>query len=241
MGELINLNPTPPIAERDLPASVARDEEITAALDAHIGTPNPHPGVQQTTGGLLSTTGAAEPLATPAASSRVGWGISDGIPFIFWINQFAPLGAKIFDIILDKFGKVYARRLNDSYAPGSSQNFLEVDSLGNIELSQNLKINGFLKFSSSGSGIKLATLSGVTNASSDTYTAYPHGLLDSAKIIFVSAIVYPGTLAMPPNTPVSNCNFSIYCHGANVILYLPPVSSANILNKRFVATILYAE
>jgi hypothetical protein len=240
MGKLTNLNPPAPIADGDLPASIARDLEITAALDAHIATPNPHPGTQQTTGGLLSTTGTAQPLATPAASSRVGWGISDGNPFIFWINQFAPVGGKIFDIILDKLGNVYARRLNDSYSPGSSQDFLGIDAQGNIELSKNLKINGFLKFGS-GSGIKLTTLSGVTNASSDTYTAYPHGLLDVAKIIFVSAIVYPGTLAMPPNTPVSNCNFSIYCHGANLILYLPPVSSGNILNKRFVATILYAE
>lgn len=150
-----------PISESQIPQPIARDSELTAAINAHIGEPNPHPAIQFTTGGLLSTTGSAQSLTNPSSSSRVGWGISDGNPFLFFINQFAPLGAKILDVILDKLGKSSVRRLEDSYSPANSQNFLEIDPQGNIALHRNLQINGFTKFGS-GVGVKLKTIAANT-------------------------------------------------------------------------------
>lgn len=43
MGKLTNLNPPAPIAETDLPASIARDTEYRAADVAHVTEPDPHP------------------------------------------------------------------------------------------------------------------------------------------------------------------------------------------------------
>jgi hypothetical protein len=43
MGKLTNLNPTAPIADADLPASIARDIEYLAADQAHATATNPHP------------------------------------------------------------------------------------------------------------------------------------------------------------------------------------------------------
>lgn len=42
MGKLTNLNPPAPIADADLPASIARDTETTAAMAAHVAAQNPH-------------------------------------------------------------------------------------------------------------------------------------------------------------------------------------------------------
>lgn len=42
MGKLTNLNPTAPIADADLPASMARDAEYIAADQAHVNATNPH-------------------------------------------------------------------------------------------------------------------------------------------------------------------------------------------------------
>jgi len=42
MGELINLNKPAPIADADLPATIARDAEYIAADAAHIAETNPH-------------------------------------------------------------------------------------------------------------------------------------------------------------------------------------------------------
>lgn len=42
MGKLTNLNPIAPIADADLPPSVARDEEIAAAIAAHLAATDPH-------------------------------------------------------------------------------------------------------------------------------------------------------------------------------------------------------
>ena len=44
MGKLTNLNPPAPIADADLPASIARDLELSAAMNAHLGAADPHPG-----------------------------------------------------------------------------------------------------------------------------------------------------------------------------------------------------
>jgi hypothetical protein len=71
-----------PISESQIPQPIARDSELTAAINAHIGEQNPHPAIQFTTGELLSTTGSAQWLTNPSSSSRVGWGISDGNPFL---------------------------------------------------------------------------------------------------------------------------------------------------------------
>lgn len=43
MGELINLNASPGIADADIPAEIARDIEITAAIATHVGAADPHP------------------------------------------------------------------------------------------------------------------------------------------------------------------------------------------------------
>jgi hypothetical protein len=80
---------------------------------------------------------------------------------VFFINQFAPVGAKIFDVILDKLGKLSVRRLDDSYSPANSQNFLEIAPQGNIALHRNLQINGFTRFGS-GVGVKLKTIAANT-------------------------------------------------------------------------------
>ena len=42
MGRLTNLNPAAPIADADLPASIARDAEFIAADTAHVNATDPH-------------------------------------------------------------------------------------------------------------------------------------------------------------------------------------------------------
>jgi hypothetical protein len=42
MGKLTNLNPPAPIADADLPGSIARDDEIAAAVAAHLAVLDPH-------------------------------------------------------------------------------------------------------------------------------------------------------------------------------------------------------
>jgi hypothetical protein len=42
MGKLTNLNPRAPIADSDIPAAIARDAELTAAFNAHVGEADPH-------------------------------------------------------------------------------------------------------------------------------------------------------------------------------------------------------
>jgi len=42
MGKLTNLNPPRPIADADLPASITRDTEVTAAINAHLAALDPH-------------------------------------------------------------------------------------------------------------------------------------------------------------------------------------------------------
>jgi hypothetical protein len=42
MGELINLNPPTPIADSDIPGGIARDIEVTAAINAHLAATDPH-------------------------------------------------------------------------------------------------------------------------------------------------------------------------------------------------------
>jgi len=43
MGKLTNLNPVAPIADSDIPSTVARDAEVTAAINAHTSAADPHP------------------------------------------------------------------------------------------------------------------------------------------------------------------------------------------------------
>src|SRR4028119_1097585 len=42
MGKLTNLNPPAPIADADIPGTIARDAEVTAAMNAHVGEVDPH-------------------------------------------------------------------------------------------------------------------------------------------------------------------------------------------------------
>ena len=42
MGKLTNLNPAAPIADGDLPQSIARDTEIADAMAAHLAATDPH-------------------------------------------------------------------------------------------------------------------------------------------------------------------------------------------------------
>ena len=42
MGQLTNLNPPRPIADTDIPAAIARDTEVTATMNAHLGAVHPH-------------------------------------------------------------------------------------------------------------------------------------------------------------------------------------------------------
>lgn len=42
MGELINLNPPAPIADGDLPPSIARDSEVSQTMAAHLSAADPH-------------------------------------------------------------------------------------------------------------------------------------------------------------------------------------------------------
>jgi len=44
MGKLTNLNPPATIADSDIPGSIARDAEVTAAIAAHVAAPSPHGG-----------------------------------------------------------------------------------------------------------------------------------------------------------------------------------------------------
>jgi hypothetical protein len=43
MGKLTNLNPIAPIADADIPATIARDAETTAIMNAHLAAVDPHP------------------------------------------------------------------------------------------------------------------------------------------------------------------------------------------------------
>jgi hypothetical protein len=43
MGKLTNLNPPAPIADADIPATIARDTETVAAVTAHVSAIDPHP------------------------------------------------------------------------------------------------------------------------------------------------------------------------------------------------------
>jgi hypothetical protein len=224
--------------ESEIDPAVTRDDEMKAAFEAHVNATNPHSIQTTTNGGILSTTGAAQPLSNPSSSSRIGWGISDGIPFLFLINQFAPALSKILDILLDKAGTFFLRRLDDNYSPVTAKNLLQIDVDGNIGLRGNLEVNGFIKFSG-GSRLKELTVEGLTNSAQDTYTLFPLQL-NPSKIISVEAVVYSGNLAVPPNLPIAGCTFYIYYH-TGLVIYLPPNSSINILNKKFVATIYYVE
>jgi len=42
MGKLTNLNPSAPIADFDIPASITRDTEMSAAITAHLNAADPH-------------------------------------------------------------------------------------------------------------------------------------------------------------------------------------------------------
>lgn len=42
MGKLTNLNPPAPIADADLPGTIARDSEINAAITTHLAATDPH-------------------------------------------------------------------------------------------------------------------------------------------------------------------------------------------------------
>jgi len=42
MGKLTNLNPPAPIADSELPSTLARDAEVAAAINAHLGASDPH-------------------------------------------------------------------------------------------------------------------------------------------------------------------------------------------------------
>jgi len=42
MGKLTNLNPSKPLTEADIPGSIARDAEVTAAINAHNAATDPH-------------------------------------------------------------------------------------------------------------------------------------------------------------------------------------------------------
>jgi predicted FMN-binding regulatory protein PaiB len=42
MGKLTNLNPPAPITDSDIPAAIARDAEVTAAINAHLTAADPH-------------------------------------------------------------------------------------------------------------------------------------------------------------------------------------------------------
>ncbi|MEG4323644.1 MULTISPECIES: hypothetical protein [unclassified Microcoleus] len=237
-----------PITEAQIPPPIARDTETAAAIANHEAQTNPHPqyattNSQEFSGGVLSTTGTAPTLSNPSANSRIGWGIASGnTPFLFFINKLAPVGAKIVDFILDQFGNFYVRKINDNYSPaGLIENIIHVSPQGNISLLKNLEINGFVKVGTT--GIKIKTISGTTAGASNTYTSFPHDL-NGGKIIFATAVVYyAANSAMPPNHPVAaaGCTFAVYCDASNLVIYLPPSTSANILNKNFIATIFYVE
>jgi hypothetical protein len=42
MGKLTNLNPPLPITDNDIPDEIARDSEVTAAINVHVATTDPH-------------------------------------------------------------------------------------------------------------------------------------------------------------------------------------------------------
>lgn len=63
MGRLTNLNPTAPIADADLPASIARDAEFIAADTAHATAVDPHPNRYQS---LLPVTVVQQRVSAPA-------------------------------------------------------------------------------------------------------------------------------------------------------------------------------
>ena len=57
MGELTNLN-SRSIVDADIPAAIARDSEVTAAVAAHVATADPHPSLwNRITAAFLSLTG----------------------------------------------------------------------------------------------------------------------------------------------------------------------------------------
>lgn len=59
MGRLTNLNPPAPIADADLPPSVARDAEFQAADAAHVNASDPH--IQYLKRSLAHNTSASTP------------------------------------------------------------------------------------------------------------------------------------------------------------------------------------
>ena len=42
MGELINLNPSKPLTDADIPGNIARDTETDAVMNAHVSAADPH-------------------------------------------------------------------------------------------------------------------------------------------------------------------------------------------------------
>jgi hypothetical protein len=89
---LRNLNPVTPIAEADIPATIARDSEIAAAIAAHLAAVDPHsqygfrfrlaskslPGPMSLTANLWNSLGTLPAFSWGAqgAPSLVGVGIS---------------------------------------------------------------------------------------------------------------------------------------------------------------------
>jgi hypothetical protein len=74
MGELINLNPKTPLTDADIPAAIARDAEITAAINAHAGLSDPHPSLwTRITNAFLALTGGQAVIKNNPAMSPVSY------------------------------------------------------------------------------------------------------------------------------------------------------------------------
>lgn len=73
MGELVNLNPPKAIADADIPSGIARDPEVTAAINAHLAAADPHAQYLLQAEGDARYRQRATPLADadiPAAIAR---------------------------------------------------------------------------------------------------------------------------------------------------------------------------
>ncbi len=73
MGKLTNLNPPALIADADIPAAIARDSEVTAAVAAHVAAVDPHPTYltqAEGDGRYRQTTVALTDTDIPAAIAR---------------------------------------------------------------------------------------------------------------------------------------------------------------------------
>jgi hypothetical protein len=72
MGRLTNLNPPAPIADEDLPSTIARDGEVKNVMDGHLAAIHPHLQYLLQAEGMFAIDKARSPRLSPLRSKVLG-------------------------------------------------------------------------------------------------------------------------------------------------------------------------